>query len=71
MEFARRERLKISGNPSQYDDLRAIHDEQAFRRGFVEQSRLPTLTFDVSDDDIPRAVEAIADWCERTGGNTQ
>jgi len=31
---------------------------------------LPTLRLDISDDDVPAAVERIADWMEQTGGLT-
>lgn len=67
-EAARAERLAVSGNPSQYDDLQAIIDEQALFAERIRQSRLPSLTVDVSDSDLPRIVEEIADWLERTGG---
>lgn len=65
---ARTERLKVSGNPKQYDSLSLFYDEQEFFRTLVAQSILPTLEVDVSDDDIPRAVETVADWMEKTGG---
>ena len=44
-----------------------IGEQDLFRR-FVRGSRLPFLEVDVSDNDIPRAVEQIADWLESTGG---
>ena len=65
---AREERLKVSGNPSQYDDLDLFIREQGLMRELVEGSRLPSLWVDVSDNDIPRAVEGIVDWMEGTGG---
>lgn len=65
---ARRERLKVSGNPSQYDDLQAFVREQELMDGLIAASRLPALRLDVSDNDVPAAVERIADWLERTGG---
>ncbi len=65
---ARQERLKVSGNPSQYNDLSAFVREQELMRGLVERSMLPCLTLDVSDNDIPGAVERIADWMEVSGG---
>ncbi len=34
----------------------------------VGESTLPTLTVDISDNDVPAAVERIADWLEQTGG---
>ena len=65
---AREERLKVSGNPSQYDDLGRFVDEQALMDRLVSESILPVLTLDVSDNNIPSAVERIADWLEATGG---
>ena len=67
-EMARAERLKVSGNPSQYDDLRLFIDEQELFNELVSASTLSTLKIDISDDSIPNAVEKIADWLEQTGG---
>ncbi len=67
---ARRERLKVSGNPSQYDDLTRFIEEQALMERLIAASRLPCLTVDISDNDIPKAVETIADWLEASGGLT-
>jgi hypothetical protein len=65
---AREERLKVSGNPKQYDDLSAFVREQELMSGLVAASKLPALTLDVSDNDVPGAVKRIADWLEGTGG---
>ncbi len=65
---ARAERLKVSGNPSQYDDLQVFFEEQRLMRRLVRESILPTLDLDVSDNDIAGAAERIADWLEETGG---
>ncbi len=65
---ARAERLKISGNPKQYDDLTKFVREQQLMNRLIAESKLPKLTLDISDDNIPRAVERIADWMEQTGG---
>lgn len=65
---ARAERLKVSGNPSQYDDLQLFVNEQELIRKLAAESILPRLELDISDNDIPRAVERIADWMESTGG---
>ena len=67
-EAARTERLKVSGNPAQYDDLQVFIDEQELLRSLIEKSALPTLIVDVSDNDVSAAVEKIADWLEQTGG---
>ena len=67
-ESARMERLKVSGKPSQYDDLSAFVHEQELMDELVSNTLLPTLKLDISDNDIPSAVERIADWLEETGG---
>ena len=67
-EAARAERLKVSGNPSQYDDLDLFIKEQVLIRRLAAESILPRLELDVSDNNIPAAVEKIADWMEATGG---
>ena len=67
-ETARAERLQISGNPSQYDDLSIFFEEQDRMRELLGKSLLPTLTFDISDNDVSRVVEEIADRLEQTGG---
>jgi hypothetical protein len=65
---AREERLKVSGNPRQYDDLSRFVVEQTLMKRLVAESTLPRLELDISDNDIPAAVEKIADWMEETGG---
>jgi hypothetical protein len=67
-ESARAARLKVSGNPKQYADLSVFLSEQELMKDLVAASRLPSLTVDISDNNVPRAVEEIADWLERTGG---
>ena len=64
---ARAERLKVSGKPSQYNDLELFVREQELMTRLVGESILPKLTLDISDNDVPRAVERIADWMEETG----
>ena len=65
---AREERLKVSGKPDQYDDLSVFIREQEVIKRLVGESILPKLELDISDNNIPRAVERIADWLESTGG---
>lgn len=65
---ARQERLKVSGNPSQYADLDLFLREQALLEALVKRSQLPVLRVDVSDNDVPNAVETIVDWMDSTGG---
>jgi hypothetical protein len=67
-EAARTERLKVSGNSSQYDDLAPFIREQELMRELIAKSLLPSLTLDVTDNNIPAAVERAADWLEATGG---
>lgn len=67
-EDARRERLRVSGNPSQYDDLSVFIREQELMRRLAQESLLPVLELDVSDSDIEGAADRVADWMEGTGG---
>ncbi len=64
---ARERRLKVSGNSAQYDDLSIFVEDQATMAEFVAASRLPTLTIDISDNDVARATEVIADYLQNTG----
>lgn len=65
---ARVERVKVSGKPSQYDDLGLYIKEQDLFRQLVGESVLPACEVDVTDSDVPGAVGRIADWLEQTGG---
>jgi len=65
---AREERLKVSGNPAQYDDLNRFVREQELMTELVHNSILPKLELDLSDNDLARAANTVADWLERTGG---
>ena len=65
---ARAERIKVSGKPSQYDDLDVFVREQELMRRLVGESKLSSHEVDVSDGDISRACGRIADWLETTGG---
>jgi len=65
---ARQERLKVSGKPDQYDDLSRFVEEQTLIQRLVAGSALPTLKVDISNNNIPAAVENIADWMEATCG---
>ena len=67
-EAARAERLKVSGNPSQYDDLQVFVREQELMRTLAAQSTLPVFELDISDSNVPRAADRIADWLAETGG---
>ena len=65
---ARTERLKVSGNPAQYDNLQQFIAEQGQMRRLVGASILQTLELDVSDDNVVAAADRVADWLEATGG---
>jgi hypothetical protein len=65
---ARSERLKVSGNPAQYDDLQQFIDEQEQMRRLVSESILQTLELNISDNDVAAAADRVADWLEGTGG---
>lgn len=67
-EAAREERLKVSGNPSQYDDLSIFLREQEELQRLAGLSILPVKEIDISDDNVDGAVDKIADWLEETGG---
>ncbi len=67
-EAARAERLKVSGNPAQYDDLTPFLAEQDDFRAAARDSRLPTLELDISDRTPQQAAGAIAAWMATTGG---
>ena len=59
---ARERRLETSGKPEQYDDLSRLIGEQETFRAAISSSSLPHLEVDISDDDIDRACDSIADW---------
>jgi hypothetical protein len=61
---ARAARLAVSGNPGQYDDLDRFVREQEEFVAVARRCRLPVLDLDVSDGDLPRACDRIADWLE-------
>lgn len=65
---ARSERLEVSGNPSQYDDLEIFVREQARFDALAAKSLLPVLRLDVTDGDRQRMCDDIADWMEAEGG---
>ena len=63
-----RERLKVSGNPRQYDDLELFKREQEVLEELVSRLFCLVLHVDISDNDVPKAVETIVDWMAETGG---
>lgn len=67
---ARVERLKVSGNPGQYDDLSIFVAEQEKLRELINRSSLMALEVDISDGDVGAAADRVCDWLETTGGMT-
>jgi hypothetical protein len=67
-EQARAERLTVSGNPAQYGSISEFLDEQDLMRELVAQSRLRSLSIDVSEGDVGAITDGIADWLLETGG---
>jgi hypothetical protein len=65
---ARAERLEVSGNPRQCDDLSLFVAEQELLRELVAASTPPTLEVDVSGSDAVGASDREAEWLEATGG---
>jgi len=56
--------LKVLGILSQYYNLNPFLYEQEL----IAKSMLPSLTLDISDNNIPAALEGAADGLEQTGG---
>jgi hypothetical protein len=67
-EQARQERLKVTGNPSQYDNLKIFLEEQDMIAALVERSLLPKLILNVSEGNIDDLCNKIADWMEIQDG---
>ncbi len=65
---AREERLKVSGKPSQYDNLQEFVAEQEEMRKLVAGSILPKFELDISDNNVRGATDRIAAWMRETGG---
>ncbi len=59
---AREERLKVSGNPAQYDNTAIFVEEQELFREKASMSILPHTEIDVTSGDIQRICGSIADW---------
>lgn len=67
-EAARAERLKVSGNPSQYDDLSKFVREQEYLESLAERSLLRVFKLDVSSGSLPVLADQIYNWYEQTNG---
>jgi hypothetical protein len=64
---ARKERLKISGNPSQYEDLARIIHEQELLFDAFRNSKLEKLMIDITDRTVASVAEEITAWFEQSG----
>ena len=67
-QAARAERLLVSGNPSQYDDLGVFLREQDVLRELADASRLPVLEMDMRDGDLDAACATVTRWLTASGG---
>jgi hypothetical protein len=67
-ETAKKERLKISGNPSQYNDISAFIKEQELLNELISKSILPKITIDISDNNIEKATNSNAASLKDYGG---
>lgn len=67
-EAARTERLKVSGNPSQYDDLDIFRREQEQFIHLVRQSKLPIYELEITSKTLEAQADEVADWMTVTGG---
>jgi hypothetical protein len=67
-EEAKQERLKISVNSKQYENLNIFLEEQEILRKLVEKSLLPKLHLDVSSNNVTLLADSVAEWMEQSGG---
>jgi hypothetical protein len=65
---ARKRRLRISSNPSQYDDLTIFIRDQRTIQELIEASIIPKLVVDVTERSVEDQADYIANWLEATGG---
>jgi hypothetical protein len=65
---AREQRLKVSGNPAQYDNLAVFINEQEKMRELVERSRIPNLIVDISNGNIEQCTVEVVEWLKRSNG---
>jgi len=65
---AREQRLKVSGNPKQYDDLNVFIAEQKVIEEIIDNSLLTVFKIDMSKNSVSDAADEIAAWLESTSG---
>ncbi len=68
-EAARAERLKVSGNPKQYNDLSLFIKEQDHLRALAKKSKLIWTEIDITNLTPKEAADEITDWAIETGGH--
>ncbi len=61
---AKMRRLKVSGNPPQYDNLNIFIQEQELFRKEVKKSILPHIEIDISSNNLEQVCTNIADFLE-------
>ncbi|OQO89439.1 hypothetical protein B1813_21090 [Saccharomonospora piscinae] len=61
-EEAREERLRVSANPRQYDDLGVFVREQDALRTAAARGRLPVLELDVTEYTEAQLADTVVDW---------
>ena len=65
---AREERLKISGNPKQYDNLDIFIKEQEILNELLDKSLIPVLHLEVTHYSIDQLADNVAEYLEKSGG---
>jgi hypothetical protein len=63
---AREERIKISGNPKQYDNLDIFIKEQEVINNLLDKSVIPFLKLDITDYNLDQLADIIANYMEKT-----
>ncbi len=59
---AREERLRVSADPSQYDDLGVFVREQDALRKAAARGALPVLGLDVTNRSEAELADVVTDW---------
>lgn len=65
---AREERLKISGNPKQYDNLDIFIKEQEILNELLNKSLIPVFHLDVTHYSVDQLADNVAEYLEKSGG---
>jgi hypothetical protein len=62
------ERLKVTGNPSQYRDMDAILNTQRRLLEFAERSTIPFHTLDVTNRPLSDMLDEVVAFLDSSGG---